>query len=86
MVFKLEFIILIFTVIWLMHVHPIESHWHNFLGRTVKTYELTNLCVDVFKYHFQVCQSKCKQLTLRKQESTFGVLSQDDQYILCKHY
>ena len=28
--------------------------WHSFLGRTVKTYELTNLCVDVFKYHFQV--------------------------------
>ena len=23
-------------------------------SRTVKTYELTNLCVDVFKYHFQV--------------------------------
>ena len=54
MVVKLEFIVLIFTIIWLCMSTLLNLYWHIFLGRMVKTYEFTNLCVDVFKYHFQV--------------------------------
>ncbi|GKD09860.1 hypothetical protein Tco_1189545 [Tanacetum coccineum] len=71
----------IFTVI--LHNYPLFEILAQQLG-FLQTYELTNIIVDIFEYHFQVCFDKGRWMVLENKVCTLGDLGFKTEVLIIK--